>query len=322
MAEAHDALLVAQRLRAAPAPSAIPTSSTVWCASTCRSPLQRTSRSKRACVASAVSMWSRKPMPVWIRERPSPSRSSARRMSRLARLALDARRRPRAPRIDASLAPPRRDQRRSSSACRSAVEERLVLLVGARRSRAGSARAAGTSVTSRTSTPRRVERLEDRLRARPSASSNRMKLASRRVRRARPAGRARSCAAAARARPTSRAHAARAATPGSSSAASAASLREEVQVVGQPRLVDLAHELGRGQQVADAQAGHGHRLRERAQHDQVRVLARAAAPPLCPRTRGTPRRPPPGRRPRAHRRATSSRREQAARSGCWASRRS
>ena len=48
-------------------------------------------------------------------------------------------------------------------------------------------------------------------------------------------------------------------------------LREEVQVVGQARLVDLAHQLGRGQQVADPQAGQRHGLRERAQHHQVRV---------------------------------------------------
>ena len=48
-------------------------------------------------------------------------------------------------------------------------------------------------------------------------------------------------------------------------------LREEVEVVGQARLVDLAHQLGRGEQVADAQPGQGHGLREGAEDDQVRV---------------------------------------------------
>ena len=57
-------------------PSAMPQSSTVWCSSTCRSPLQLRSRSSRPCVASAVSMWSRKPTPVAIVERPLPSRST------------------------------------------------------------------------------------------------------------------------------------------------------------------------------------------------------------------------------------------------------
>ena len=51
-------------------PSTMPTSSVVWWKSMCRSPLARTSRSNSACRASAVSMWSRKPMPVAISARP------------------------------------------------------------------------------------------------------------------------------------------------------------------------------------------------------------------------------------------------------------
>ena len=54
-------------------PSAMPQSSTVWCSSTCRSPVQLRSRSSRPWVARAVSMWSRKPTPVVTLERPVPS---------------------------------------------------------------------------------------------------------------------------------------------------------------------------------------------------------------------------------------------------------
>ena len=52
----------------------MPTSSTVWCWSTCRSPAALTVRSIAACLASSVSMWSKKPTPVSICDWPEPSR--------------------------------------------------------------------------------------------------------------------------------------------------------------------------------------------------------------------------------------------------------
>ena len=51
-------------------PNAIPTSSTVWWASMCRSPLHDTLRSNRPCRARWVSMWSKNPTPVFTSERP------------------------------------------------------------------------------------------------------------------------------------------------------------------------------------------------------------------------------------------------------------
>ena len=52
------------------APRQRPTSSTLWCASTSRSPLQLTARSKPPWQAKSVSMWSRKPTPVCTSARP------------------------------------------------------------------------------------------------------------------------------------------------------------------------------------------------------------------------------------------------------------
>ena len=49
-------------------------SSTEWWSSTSRSPLQRRKRSMRLCFARAVSMWSRKPMPLETSAVPLPSR--------------------------------------------------------------------------------------------------------------------------------------------------------------------------------------------------------------------------------------------------------
>src|SRR5580704_10633852 len=58
-------------------PSAIPTSSVVWCWSMCKSPLALIVRSMRECRANRSSIWSRKPMPVAIVDAPVPSRSTA-----------------------------------------------------------------------------------------------------------------------------------------------------------------------------------------------------------------------------------------------------
>src|SRR5579862_6541885 len=58
-------------------PSAMPTSSVVWCWSICRSPLALTVMSMREWRAKRSSMWSRKPMPVAIEDAPVPSRSIA-----------------------------------------------------------------------------------------------------------------------------------------------------------------------------------------------------------------------------------------------------
>src|SRR5262245_17449028 len=51
----------------------MPISSTVWCASTCRSPFAWISRSSMPCRATWSSMWSRKGMPVESAARPLPS---------------------------------------------------------------------------------------------------------------------------------------------------------------------------------------------------------------------------------------------------------
>src|SRR5260370_7459799 len=59
---------------ASASPRTMPTSSTVWWASTSRSPRAFSSRSKRACTASARSRWSRNATPVAIWAVPSPSR--------------------------------------------------------------------------------------------------------------------------------------------------------------------------------------------------------------------------------------------------------
>src|SRR5579859_23242 len=55
-------------------PSPMPQSSTVWCASTSRSPAQRSFKSTVACFANRVSMWSKKGMPVLADDLPLPSR--------------------------------------------------------------------------------------------------------------------------------------------------------------------------------------------------------------------------------------------------------
>src|SRR5947207_7165517 len=54
----------------------MPTSSTVWCASTRKSPCAATSRSIRPWRDSRSSMWSKKPTPVWTDAAPRPSRLS------------------------------------------------------------------------------------------------------------------------------------------------------------------------------------------------------------------------------------------------------
>src|SRR5204862_8276744 len=61
-------------------PRQIPTSSTVWCWSTCKSPLASTLRSKAPCRAKSSSMWSRKPTPVCQLPWPLPSRFNSRRI--------------------------------------------------------------------------------------------------------------------------------------------------------------------------------------------------------------------------------------------------
>src|SRR6185436_3093203 len=58
----------------------MPTSSTVWCWSTCKSPLASTFRSKAPCRAKSSSMWSRNPTPVCQLPWPLPSRLSSRRI--------------------------------------------------------------------------------------------------------------------------------------------------------------------------------------------------------------------------------------------------
>ena len=55
-------------------PSTMPVSSTVWWPSTCRSPRASTVRSSRPWRARASSMWSKKPIPVFTRASPLPSR--------------------------------------------------------------------------------------------------------------------------------------------------------------------------------------------------------------------------------------------------------
>src|SRR5262252_9281842 len=54
-------------------PRVIPMSSTVWCASTCRSPRAWMSRSSMPCRATWSSMWSRNGMPVAREAFPAPS---------------------------------------------------------------------------------------------------------------------------------------------------------------------------------------------------------------------------------------------------------
>ena len=51
----------------------MPQSSTVWCASTSRSPLQRSVKSITACRANKVSIWSKNEMPVLTDDFPVPS---------------------------------------------------------------------------------------------------------------------------------------------------------------------------------------------------------------------------------------------------------
>ena len=58
-------------------PSAMPTSSTVWCWSTSRSPSAFTARSNAPWRATRSSMWSRKRTPVRLSKRPRPSSVSA-----------------------------------------------------------------------------------------------------------------------------------------------------------------------------------------------------------------------------------------------------
>ena len=199
------------------------------------------------------------------------------------------------------------------------VQEGLVLLLAADAHAQAARRASGT--TSR------------RARGRRAAASTRTPPSGRRARgarggrssraRATPArrGRRRAARAAARARATSRAHA-RCERLLLLERGDRRRLREEVQVVGQARLVDLAHELGRGEQVAHAQAGEGHGLRERAQDDEVRVPREERHRPSRPRTRGTPRRSPRAQSLSRQSRSTSARREARCPWGCSASRRS
>ena len=61
-------------------PSARPTSSTVWCPSTSRSPKHLSAIPNPPCRASCASMWSKKPSPVEISDAP-PSRESVREIS-------------------------------------------------------------------------------------------------------------------------------------------------------------------------------------------------------------------------------------------------
>src|SRR5690606_32247144 len=56
-------------------PSTMPVSSTVWCTSIWVSPSARTVRSTSACLAKAVSMWSKNGTVVWMSLVPVPSRS-------------------------------------------------------------------------------------------------------------------------------------------------------------------------------------------------------------------------------------------------------
>src|SRR5207302_1708275 len=65
------------RAEARASPSTIPTSSTVWWASTFRSPWAFRSRSKPPCLPSWATMWSRNGSPVLTSARPPPSRSRA-----------------------------------------------------------------------------------------------------------------------------------------------------------------------------------------------------------------------------------------------------
>ena len=62
-------------------PSVMPTSSTVWWLPVSRSPRASTSMSISEWRASRVSMWSKKPTPVEIRDAPLPSRSTRTRTS-------------------------------------------------------------------------------------------------------------------------------------------------------------------------------------------------------------------------------------------------
>src|SRR5262245_15484538 len=55
-------------------PRQMPTSSTVWCESTWRSPWHFTVTSNSPCLARCVSIWSKKPTPVASSCRPVPSR--------------------------------------------------------------------------------------------------------------------------------------------------------------------------------------------------------------------------------------------------------
>ena len=76
-----DARAACRAPRSTPRPSAMPTSSTVWCWSTSRSPLARSSRSNTPWRATSSSMWSRNRMPVDTRARPRPSMRRRTRMS-------------------------------------------------------------------------------------------------------------------------------------------------------------------------------------------------------------------------------------------------
>ena len=62
-------------------PSAMPVSSTVWWSSMCRSPFAFTVMSISECRDSWSSMWSKKPTPVEMSERPWPSISTETEMS-------------------------------------------------------------------------------------------------------------------------------------------------------------------------------------------------------------------------------------------------
>jgi len=77
--EALDPGPIAERL--AQRLAAMPTSSVLWCASTCRSPWQLSCKAVPLWVANAVSMWSKKPMPVSTAGAAARSRSQLRLIS-------------------------------------------------------------------------------------------------------------------------------------------------------------------------------------------------------------------------------------------------
>ena len=227
-------------------PSAARTSSTVWCSSTSRSPPAISSRSSPPWKASSVSRWSRKPMPVAMRARPRPSRSSETRsaVSAVVRTtsaervsAGDGRGSERGEdavvlRRQADRDAKRPARRRTTSPCAS----QLVGAVGA---------ADDDEVPGR---GRAVEAGGEQSRAHPLSLGDRLLDVEPRV--------------------------------AERSGGNARRRRRDGRRVAPA--VELARDVGRGDRVADAQRGEAERLRERPDGDEVRRARRSSGTTVFP----------------------------------------